>query len=797
MNRLSIKVIFILIVVVGGILAFYFLPLRYGLDLAGGVHFTLEAVDTPEAKATREGVEAAIRVISGRVNALGLSEPIIQGQGGERWNRIIVDLPRYQDPEKAREILGRTAMLEFIVAKERVTLTSTDLTATTTAGETYTPTIISEPRSSIPMLLLYYDAMGNRKFAVVGGYAAQEPGFESLDAARKTITPTPGLKLELPRGEVALTGQYLVDARARFGEKGEAEVGIKFNEEGTSLFARLTKETVGKMIYTVLDNDIVFAGTVQEEIPSGEARLTGKFDINEASSIAALLRGGALPVKLVIAEERTVAPTLGEAAIRASLIAGIIAVLLVALFMIVNYRLLGLLADISLMIYVLLLLAILKLLGAVLTLPGIAGVVLSVGMAVDANVLIFERIREEVRTGKTLRGAITSGFAKAFRTIIDSNATTLIAAASLYWFGTGSIRGFSITLALGILVSLFTAVFVSRVFVDLVAQTKVSHNLPLLNMHERSFSLIRPGKWNIIGKTKLWFSLSLVLIVLGLAMAGINWTVKSESLPLNLGIDFTGGSRIEFTAESPDRLDPSVLKQVLVSQGLPEHQIQPVNDYHVVVRTKELKSEQTNELVEVLKDNFPSIHLLGADYVGPVVGKDLQLNALYAVLLALLGIIIYISIRFEFRFAVATIVALLHDILIIIGFFALTFMEVNSPFVAVLLTVTGYSVMDTVVVLDRIRENMRFRKKETIPDLINRSILQTFTRSMNTTLTTLLAILALVIFGGSSILDFSLGLFVGIATGAYSSFFVATPIINLWLQRMEARKKSGRKRAQI
>lgn len=797
MNKLSFKVIFILVVVVGGILAFYFLPLRYGLDLAGGVHFTLEAVDTPEAKVTREGVDAAIRVISGRVNALGLSEPIIQGQGGDRWNRIIVDLPRYQDPEKAREILGRTAMLEFIVAKERITLTATDLTATTTGEETYTPTIVTEPRSGIPMLLLYYDATGNRKFAVVGGYGNQEPGFETLEKARETITPTPGLKLELPRGEVALTGKYLVDARARFGDKGEAEVGIKFNEEGTSLFAQLTKETVGKMIYTVLDNEIVFAGTVQEEIPSGEARLTGKFDINEAASIATLLRGGALPVKLVIAEERTVAPTLGEAAIRASLIAGIIAIALVGLFMILNYRLLGLLADASLLIYVLLLLAILKLLGAVLTLPGIAGVVLSVGMAVDANVLIFERIREEMRAGKTLRGAITSGFAKAFRTVIDSNATTLIAAACLYWFGTGSIRGFSITLALGILVSLFTAVFVSRVFVDLIARTQVSHNLSLLNLHERFFSLIHPGKWNIIGKTKLWFSISLILIVLGLAVAGVNWTVRPEQLPLNLGIDFTGGSRIEFTTESPDILDPAALKPILVAQGLPEHQIQPVDDYHVVVRTKELRAEQTNQLMEALKGSFPSIKLLGADYVGPVVGKDLQLNALYAVLLALLGIIVYISIRFEFRFAVATIIALVHDIFIIIGFFALTFMEVNSPFVAVLLTITGYSVMDTVVVLDRIRENLRFRKREPIPDLTNRSILQTFTRSMNTTFTTLLAILALVIFGGSSIWDFSLGLFVGIATGAYSSFFVATPIINLWLQRVESRQKLSKKRVRI
>lgn len=643
------------------------------------------------------------------------------------------------------------------------------------------------------MILVYYGPDGQKKYAIVGTNSGTEPGFETLEKARETITPTPGLKLELPRGEVALTGKYLVDARARFGQQGEAEVGIKFNDEGTKLFAQLTKEMVGKMIYTVLDNDIVFAGTVQEEIPSGEARLTGRFTIDEASNIATLLRGGALPVKLIIAEERTVAPTLGKAAIDASLIAGIIAVILIALFMILNYRFLGFLADTSLAIYILLEIALLKAFGAVLTLPGIAGIVLSIGMAVDANVLIFERIREEIRAGKTFRGAVTVGFSRAFRTVIDSNATTLIAAFALYWFGTGSIRGFAITLSLGILVSLFTAVFVTKVFLDILAGTRLSHNYPLLNLHEKSFSLIKVGNWNIIGKTKLWFTISLVLILVGVSFAFVNVGLREQKLPLNLGVDFTGGSRLELTSEGSDKLLPGALKSALAAQGLGDSQIQPINDNDVVVRTKELTSEDTNKLMESLKQTFPTISLVAADYVGPVVGKDLQLNALYAVLVALLGIVIYISIRFQFRYAVATIVALVHDVLIVLGFFAVSFLEANSPLVAVLLTVVGYSVMDTVVTLDRIRENMRFRKREPISEIINRSILQTFTRSMNTTLTTLLAVLSLVIFGGRSILDFSAGLLVGLATGAYSSFFIATPLLNIWLTKTEVRERARTK----
>ncbi|MCR4428943.1 MAG: protein translocase subunit SecD [Caldiserica bacterium] len=790
MNRIGLRLALIILVILGGIASFYFLPIKFGLDLAGGVHFTLEAVDTPGAPLTKEGVQAAQRVISQRVNAMGLAEPIIQGQSGDKWNRIIVDLPGYQDPARAREILQRTAVLEFIVAREKVTITASDLTSTTTQGETLTPTIIVEPRSQIPMILVYYGPDGQKKYAIVGTNSGNEPGFETLEKAQQTITPTPGLKLELPRGEVALTGKYLVDARARYGQSGEAEVAIKFNDEGTRLFAQLTKEMVRKMIYTVLDNDIVFAGTVQEEIPSGEARLTGRFSIDEASNIATLLRGGALPVKLVIAEERTVAPTLGKAAIDASLIAGIIAVILIALFMILNYRFLGFLADITLAIYVLLVIALMKALGAVLTLPGIAGIILSIGMAVDANVLIFERIREEIRSGKTFRGALSVGFSRAFRTVVDSNATTLIAAFALYWFGTGSIRGFAITLSLGILVSLFTAVFVTKVFLDLLSGTKLSHNYPLLNIHERAFSLIRVGNWNIIGKTKLWFTISLVLIIIGVAVAFVNVGVREQKLPLNLGVDFTGGSRLELTTEGDDQLVPSTLKSALATQGLPDSQIQPINEHDVVVRTKELTSEDTNRIMEGLKETFPSIKLVAADYVGPVVGKDLQLNALYAVLVALLGIVIYISIRFQFRYAVATIIALVHDVLIVLGFFAVSFLEANSPLVAVLLTVVGYSVMDTVVTLDRIRENMRFRKREPISEVINRSILQTFTRSMNTTLTTLLAVLSLVIFGGRSILDFSAGLFVGLATGAYSSFFIATPILNIWLNRAELKERA-------
>jgi SecD/SecF fusion protein len=794
LNNQAWRIILIILVLAGAIAAFVLMPLRYGLDLAGGVHFTLEAVDSPDAPVTRDSVDAARRVLSQRVNALGLTEPIIQQQGGDRWNRIIVDLPRYQDPAKAREILGRTALLEFIVARDKITLTASDLaTRTTTGGEVLTPTVLVEPRSGTPMILLYYGAGGQRQYAIVGGNSGTEKGFASPEEAAQTITPTPGTQLVLPRGDVGITGRYLTDAKAAFGQNSEPEVSIKFNPQGTQIFATLTQEMVNKMIYTVLDTDIVFAGTVQEAIPSGEARLTGKFTLDEASSIAALLRGGALPVKLVIAEERTVNPTLGEEAVQASIYAGILAIILVFAFMIINYRLLGLLADIALVFYVILEIALLKLFGATLTLPGLGGVILSIGMAVDANVLIFERMREELFAGKTFRGSITAGFAKAFRTVIDSNVTTLIAAAALYWFGTGAIRGFSITLALGILVSLFTAVFVTRAFVDLLADTKASKNLPLLNMHPQYFSLIRIGKFDFMGRTRLWLGISLTIIVLTLAVAGVNWAARPQHLPYNMGVDFTGGSRLELTTQAPEALTPATLASAFAQAGVPNVQVQPVNNYDTVVRTEELSSQDTTRVIGELAKTFPSIKLVAADYVGPVVGQDLQMNALWAVLVALAGIILYITLRFQFTFGLATIIALIHDIFIVMGFFAIFYFEANSPVVAVLLTVVGYSVMDTVVVLDRIRENLRMRKKETIPEIINRSIQQVFVRSINTTLTTLLAVVALVIFVGATVPDFSWGLLIGITTGAYSSVFIAAPLVNIWLKRADARARLATK----
>ncbi len=398
-------------------------------------------------------------------------------------------------------------------------------------------------------------------------------------------------------------------------------------------------------------------------------------------------------------------------------------------------------------------------------------------------------MREELVAGKTFRGAIASGFTKAFRTVIDSNATTLIAAAALYWFGTGAIRGFSITLALGILVSLFTAVFVTRAFFDLLAGTKLSKNLPLLNMHPGYFSLIRIGKFDFMGRTKLWFGISLTLIVVTLAVAGVNWFVRPQQLPYNLGVDFTGGSRLELTTQSPEKLVPATLANAFAQAGVPNVQVQPVNDYDAVVRTEELTSQDTTRVTGELIKTFPTLQLLAADYVGPVVGQDLQLNALWAVLVALAGITLYVSLRFQFTFGLATIIALIHDIFIVMGFFAIFYLEANSPLVAVLLTVVGYSVMDTVVVLDRVRENLRLRKKESIPALINTSIQQVFVRSMNTTLTTLLAVVALVIFVGTTIPDFSWGLLLGITTGAYSAIFIATPLVNIWLQRADARSR--------
>jgi SecD/SecF fusion protein len=478
------------------------------------------------------------------------------------------------------------------------------------------------------------------------------------------------------------------------------------------------------------------------------------------------LRTGALPAPIRVEEERTVGAALGEDSIRKGVRSVIVGAIAVLAFMAAYYLLAGLIANFALTLNLVLILGVLSYprLGATLTLPGIAGIVLTIGMAVDANVLIFERIREELRLGKTLRLAIPSGYQKAFLTILDANVTTLIAAFILFQFGTGPVKGFATTLTIGILASMFTALVVSRLILDVLSLSKRMTGLAM-------FQFVRNPQINFIGKRKITYFISLCLIIVGITSLSLRGR-------RNLGIDFSGGTLAEFRFEKPVSADQ--IRQVLKEIDLGDSTIQEYKDKRdILIRTR---ADASDKIINKFKTDFSQnkFDILRIEKVGPAVGKDLTTKAIRALFFALIGICIYVSLRFEFRFAIAAIVALLHDVIISAGVLSLSGREFSVPVIAALLTVVGYSINDTIVVFDRIREDTRLMRKANYQEIINLSINQTLSRTLLTSLTTLLVVLALFFLGGAVINDFAFVLLVGIIVGTYSSVFVASPLLVDW-----------------
>ena len=507
------------------------------------------------------------------------------------------------------------------------------------------------------------------------------------------------------------------------------------------------------------------APVIREKIPSGHAQITGTFSVDEANDLAIVLRAGALPAPVEIIEERTVGPMLGKDSIEKGIRAILVGGLIVLTFMAGYYLLAGLIADFALFLNIILITGGLSYFHGTLTLPGIAGLVLTIGMAVDANVLIFERIREESNLGKSLRAAIQSGFNRAFRTILDSNITTLIAALVLFQFGTGPVRGFATILSIGIISSMFTALVVTRLLLDLLTHGKTKINkLSMLR-------IIGQTKINFISFRKFAYIISIAVIVIGL----FSFQKRGEG---NYGIDFTGGTIQQFRFEKP--VEAQDIRNALKDIGLGSASIQHFgNKREVIIRSFEMDSEHIiDEFKQVFKEN--KFDIMRVEKVGPSVGKDLRGKAIKALGIAILFMVVYISLRFEFRFAVAAIVALLHDLLITLGAISLTHREISAPVIAALLTIVGYSINDTIVVFDRIRENRKLMQRVTYKEIINVSINQTLSRTILTSLTTLAVILSLYFLGGEVINTFAFVLMVGVIVGTYSSIFIASPILIDW-----------------
>ncbi len=693
--------------------------INLGLDLQGGMHLILQ-VDTSELTkdAAKDAPQRALEIIRNRIDQFGVMEPTIQLQGNDR---ILIQLPGITDRDRAKSIIGKTAHLEFKLVAD-----DPDLVKSAAEGKK------------------------------IEGYEVKT--MKTRDEKEEKL---------LIKEDAVLTGDMLVNATTEFSQQGFGlpYVSLEFNDKGGDIFAEVTGTNTGKRLAIVLDGEVYTAPVIRERIPSGRAQITGNFSVQEAKDIALILRAGSLPAPVKIIEERSVGPSLGKDSVQKGIHAILIGGILVLSFMALYYLLAGLIADLALVLNILIITGALAYFGGTLTLPGIAGLVLTIGMAVDANVLIFERIREESKLGKALRAAISAGYDKAFLTILDANVTTLITALILFQFGTGPVRGFATTLSIGIIASMFTALVVTRLVMDLLTLGKTHlQKLPMFQFF---------GRPNIpfVKIRKLMYIVSLVVIIGGMSLfikRGLN----------NFGIDFTGGTLQQF--QFNEVVSVNEVRGVLAKLGLGESSIQQFGEGKgIIIRSF---SEKTDEIIKGLQDQFGanSFEVMRVEEVGPAVGEDLRRAAIKALIFALIGICIYISFRFEFRFAITAIIALAHDVLVSLGMIAITHREISLPVIAALLTIVGYSINDTIVLFDRIREDRKYMRKATPVEIINASINQTLSRTTLTSLTTLLVVMSLFFFGGKVINDFSFVLLVGVIVGTYSSIFIASPLLLDW-----------------
>lgn len=689
---------------------------RFDVDTNGG-RLVLTLTESWRESVSRDAVERSLEVVRRRLDETGLVEPSITRQGSDG---ILVQMPGVADPSEIRELLGTTAKMTFQWAA---------------------PEAAEEDVATITL-----------------------PGAH--DNERYTLEK-----------RAAMAGEHIRDARMAFNPTtNEPVVNFELDDKGARLFGDMTRDNIGRPLAIVLDGEVIAAPVIRSAIgASGE--ISGGFTTKEASDLALLLRAGALPAPLHVVEERTVGPDLGSDAIAMGLTTGLLGAAMVIAFMIGLYGRWGLIACVGLTVNIGLVFGILSLLGATLTLPGIAGIILTIGMAVDANILINERIREESRQGKLAWMALREGFGKAYRTILDSNFTTLIAVSLLFLFGSGPVRGFAVTIGIGLVTSLFTAIAVTRLIMEWHVrgrerQPLVISGIPLLDrLSERGVNFMR-GR--VIG----------LVVSAVLSLAAIALFVQPG---LKYGVDFTGGTVVEVQVQG---VTVDQLRTTLQAQDLEDAAIQEAGtDGRFLIRlpAEQGASEATGEQVAVLKTAIasvePNAEFAKVDMVGPKVSGGFSEATILAILLAGTGMLAYLWFRFEAHFAWAATLTIALDLTKTIGFFVLAGVEFNLTAVAALLALMGYSVNDKVVVFDRIRENMRKTPGRPMLDLLNESISTTLTRTVFTSVTTFLALLPMGIAGGAAVASFALPMLFGIVIGTSSSVFIASPILYYLGQR--------------
>jgi SecD/SecF fusion protein len=806
---------------------------RFGLDLAGGISFVVKVdekkieediradmgkdVSEDQVKARlkdalKDSLERSIEVLRNRLNNLGTEEISIV----KKADRIEIQLPGVDEKKRdeAEQMITSVGYLEFRMLHERSNELTQAIMAEGKAPEGYKIINVGGVKYYIPDGSVPKDKMDDAYHKRLSKFEIPGPAYEFMLEKREEN----GLVVYMPafvKRRPELRSSDLKNSRLQQDQLGQPSVGLSFTSRGTKRFSALTKKYCRggtrnpdgvRHLGIVVDGTLYSSPRLNDPILTGSAQITGNFDIAEAKRLVSVLKSGALPARVKIVEKRYVSPSLGKNSIQSGIKSVMIGGIGVIVFMAIYYMLCGVIADVALVLNMLLLplgmivatgfMSIGKGVGSgsialpVLTLPGIAGILLTIGMAVDANVLIFERIREEVRSGKKLWPAISAGYDRAFVTIMDANITTLLVGVILFLFGSGPIRGFAVTLCGGIIISMFTALVVTKLIFGLLAPKLSIKSLKML-------SIVKKTSVDFVGKRKLAGLISISVIVISCGMLAVH-TIKAPGKVF--GVDFTGGASTTFSFANPSKTPPVPMAEIddtLKKAGVlnPVVQYQKEIDSSVIsslqiktgvdlvkVEGQDEPVKQSDIVKKVLATTYPDVKFKVAqeDEVGSQIGKELKRSAVLSIIWALVGIIIYISWRFEFGFALGAIVALAHDVLVTLGLFSVSGHLISLPIVAALLTIVGYSVNDTIVVFDRIREDIRLNKKQSFKEICNLSINQTLSRTLLTSLTTLITIVMLLVFGGGAIFDFALALCIGVLVGTYSSIFVATPIVLLW-----------------
>jgi SecD/SecF fusion protein len=726
---------------------------QLGLDLRGGTQIVLEAKDSPTVKATRETTDKATQVLHRRIDALGVSEPNVTRQGE---NRIIVELPGVQDPREAAKVIGKTAQLTFHEVLDQVA----EKPAKPAAGDLYLPSESGQ-------------------------------GF---------------LKLAKP----AMTGELVSGAEGRLDPQQVAQgwfVEMNFKGDGGKIWSSITGKaacnpvnTAPRLIAIVLDNEIISAPQVDPNggnqlcnigITGGTTTISGAFTEDEAKDLAALISGGALPVPVEVIDQRTVGPSLGQDAIQASALAAIIGLALTALFIIVVYRLVGLMAVLGLLGYAVMSYAALTALGATLTLPGLAGFVLAIGMAVDANVLVFERAREDYIAGRTdgLRRSLRSGFQNALSAIADSNITTLLAAGLLFFLAAGPVRGFGVTLSIGVIASMLSALVVTRVLAEFAVSRGFVLRHPALSGiagHGRVRTWLESRQPSLMKHSRRWLVITAVAIIVSVAGVAVRG--------LNLGIEFTGGRLIEVSTTQP--VTPDQARAAVGEAGYPTAVVQASGTDDITIRTGTISDDEAEKIKESIAGIGDGAEVIRNESIGPSLGAELRNKGLIALGIALLAQLAYLAARFRWTFGAGAVLALLQNVAVVVGVFAWTGKPIDGIFLAAILTIIGYTVNDSVVVFDRIRETRNARATDNLGRVIDTAIVNVLPRTINTGISTLFILSALLFLGGDSLADFALALLLGILVGTYSSNLTAAPLL-LELERRYPAPPPRPKRPQV